>query len=706
MLPRLVAAALVTVLAGPVVSQDLPALRSHDAAIIDTSTATNAQARMDDADTALALSADGALLYGASPLKMDGYQYCSQAIALAEKGELRQSVRAASQALYLAQQSKDDELLARAYRDLAIVYGYGGDYDKAIAFAKAALSHPVKDPTQIVGPAHKVLGDAAARQGDYNAAVAEYQLAMTGSSDHYRPLVQISLANALISQGDMAGARKQIDSLKSMPIDPTLASPLKRTEAKLLLAENKPADALILYRQLETTAAGSDAGYQRFWAEDGIARSQLALGDKAQAVSTWTQSLDGLDQVRAQFHSEEFKMGLFSDVQTVFEQVIDLDSQMGDSAAAFDLSERSRARALLDEVRDRAKLQSGVASTVPLATLQKQLRPDERVIEFHALPERLLVWVVGNDSIREQSYPIPRKDLVRLVDAFRQSIITGRRSAVGAADQLGELLIKPLNLLADVRLIVVPNGPLHYLPFQALRLDGHYLVETHPIAVTPSISIAMQLIGRGSVVQRTLTAFGNPDVAPQYALPGSEAEVHALAAAFPGTRLFLHGDATKTRFEENAGTTSLIHVAAHAQADTIDPLYSRILLASENGKVDFLEAHEVLGLNLDKVSLVTLSACESGLGRVADGDEVLGFTRSFLAAGASGLIVSLWPVSDDATKLLMSTLYAELAKGTDVQVAMQRAQLAVLHTKGMDHPFFWAPFNVIGDWRLTVETKP
>lgn len=705
-LVRLATAAMLAAAAVSAAAQELPALRSHDAAVIDTSPALNAQARMDDADTALALSADGALLYGNSTVKMDGYQYCSQAIALSEKGELRQSVRAASQALYIAQQSKDTELLARAYRDLAIVYGYGGDFDKATAFANEALKHPVKDPTQIVGPAHKVLGDAASRQGDYNNAVAEYRLALAGSSDHYRPLVQLSLANALIGQGDLAGARKELDTLKAAPAEPIIAIELKRTDAKLLLAEKKPDDALVLYRQLEMAAAGSDAGYQRFWAQDGIARSQLALGDKTQAAATWTQALDGLDQVRAQFRSEEFKMGLFSDVQTVFEQAIDLYSQMGNSSAAFDLSERSRARALLDEIRDRAKIQPGVASSVPLAVVQKQLHPDERIIEFHDLPARLLVWVVSNDGIHEQSYPIPRKDLVRLVDAFRQSIIDGRRSAVGAADQLGELLIKPLNLPRNARLIVVPSGPMYYLPFQALRLDGHYLIEQHPLSVTPSISIAMQLIRRGTVVHGSLTAFGNPDVAPQYALPGSEAEVKALAAVFPGTQLFMHADATKTRFEENAGKTSLIHVAAHAQADTIDPLYSRILLASENGKVNFLEAHEVLGLNLDKVSLVTLSACESGLGRVADGDEVLGFTRSFLAAGASGLIVSLWPVSDDATKLLMSTLYDELAKGSDVQVAMQRAQLAVLRSKGMDHPFFWAPFNVIGDWRLTVGAAP
>uniref|UniRef100_UPI001BD46F9D CHAT domain-containing protein n=1 Tax=Variovorax sp. dw_954 TaxID=2720078 RepID=UPI001BD46F9D len=94
--------------------------------------------------------------------------------------------------------------------------------------------------------------------------------------------------------------------------------------------------------------------------------------------------------------------------------------------------------------------------------------------------------------------------------------------------------------------------------------------------------------------------------------------------------------------------------------------------------------------------------CESGLGRVATGDEVLGFTRSFLSAGTSSLISSLWSVSDDATEVLMTTLYAELAKGRDIQRAMQAGQLAVLKNPSMSHPFFWAPFNLIGNWRLTV----
>jgi CHAT domain-containing protein len=112
----------------------------------------------------------------------------------------------------------------------------------------------------------------------------------------------------------------------------------------------------------------------------------------------------------------------------------------------------------------------------------------------------------------------------------------------------------------------------------------------------------------------------------------------------------------------------------------------------------------VYGMNLDKVSLVTLSACESGLGRIARGDEIMGFTRSFLTAGASGLLVSLWPVADDSTEMLMTTLYGELAKGKPAAAAMQSAQVAVLKRPRFAHPFFWAPFDLVGNWRLQINS--
>ena len=659
------------------------------------------QARLADTDTLLALSNDGAVLYGQDSPKLSGYQYCSQAVALAEAGEFRQSVRAASKALHLANTTRDPNLLAMANRDLAIVYSYSGQLEKAEEFAREALKHEARDPKLVVGPANKVIGDVQTRRGDYAGAVATYEIALANSSQRYAPLVQSSLVNALIESGDTSRARQLLGTLPT-PREAPLAAQLERTRARLLLAENKPAEARDLYMQLTTRAVGTDSGYYRLWAWDGVARSELALGQKQAAADAVGRALGSVDAVRAKFRSEEFKMGLFSDLQSVFERGVGLYSDVGDSRQAFELSERSRSRALLDAVRGRARLHSEAAATVDLATLQRTLAPDERVLQFHALPDRLQAWVVSPTGIEAKSIAIKRDDLVELVETFRNSVVRGRRAAIGNADKLGAALIGPLGLKAGERLVIVPHGPLHYLPFQALRVDGRYLMETHPVSVAPSMSIAVQLAQRSPRAEAVLTAFGNPRIEDKYDLPGAEAEVRQLARLFPRNSVYMGAAATKTQFRDVAARAPLMHVAAHAEADQVDPLYSRILLANEDGKQNFLEAHEILGLPMQGSALVTLSACESGLGRVAQGDEVLGFTRSFLSAGTGSLISSLWPVSDDATAILMGTLYAELAKGRDIQQAMQAGQLAVLKEPRMSHPFFWAPFNLIGNWRLKV----
>ncbi|MCD9027919.1 CHAT domain-containing protein [Luteimonas sp. BDR2-5] len=677
----------------------LQARDTDDVSTRQRASSTAAAARMHDADTALQLSSEGSLLYQQEEVKLDGYQYCSQAIALAEAGEFRASVRAASKALHLGEQTGNSDLIAKANRDLAIAYSYSGNLDKAEEFARKALQHEARDPAMVVGPAYKIIGDVQQRRGDYADAVRSYETAAAGSSERYRPLVQTSLVNALIHAGDVGRARAQFDAMPA-PEDPGLRNQFQRTGAALLLAEGRPGEARDRYLALVADSSGSDAAYQRMWALEGLARSELALDDPEAAARALGLAIDSLDEVRARFRSEEFKMGLFSDVQRIFEDAVDLNSRLGHPQRAFAYSERSRARALLDEVRDRGTLSTQATDLVDLAALQAMLQADERVVEFHALDDRLLAWVVSPDGIREVAYPLPRASLDALVEAFRDSIVAGRRSAVDGAAQVGDALIAPLALEPGTRLIIVPHGPLHYLPFQALRPNGDYLIRQHPVSVTPSISIAVQLVARGSQVDPRLIAFGNPDVAPDMALPASEDEVRKLAALFPQSTTYLNAAATKSRFRASAGSARLLHVAAHAEADRVDPLYSRILLANENGRQNFLEAHEVLALDLDDVALVTLSACESGLGRVASGDEVLGFSRAFLSAGSSSLILSLWPVADDATEILMTTLYGELARGTDLQTAMQHAQLALLDRPEFEHPFFWAPFNVIGNWRL------
>ena len=661
--------------------------------------------RLEDADTALSLAAEGAALYEREAVKLDGYAYCSQAVELAEKGEFRESTRAASKALHVALQTGNTDLLGKAYRDLAIAFSYAGQLERAEQFANLSLKYPGVDPTQVNGPSRKVLGDVRTRQKRFAEAIALYDQARTESSARFRPLVDTSLANALILSGDLTRARSTLDALAE-PGDPSQQAQLQRTRGRLLLAENKPAEALVLYQQLANAPVNGDEGFYRAWALDGISKSEAALGNEAQAAQALDQAIDVFDKARAKFRSDEFKMGLFSDLQVVFERAIGMHSRLGQPAKAFDISERSRARALLDAVAGRAEVGNGEAVALDAATLQAMLKADEVVVAYHALPDRLVAWVLSSEGVREATLPVAvkRADLARLVDAYRDALIN-LKPATDVGDKIGTLLLAPLDIPAGKRIIIVPHGPLHYLPFQALRLDGQYLIERNPISIAPSISIAARLAERTPTVAAQLVAFGNPTINPDVAdpLPGAEREVHALSQQFPGATLFFKEQANKTNFQGSAPTARLLHVAAHAVADTLDPLHSKVLLADENGQPNYLEAKDVMVMDLKGTALIALSACESGLGRVEDGDEVLGFTRSFLSAGTSTLLASLWPVSDAATETLMTTLYDDLAKGEQVQDAMRDAQRAVLANPETAHPFFWAPFNLIGNWRLKVQ---
>lgn len=661
--------------------------------------------RLDDADTALSMAAEGAALYEREAVKLDGYAYCSQAVELAEKGEFRESARAASKALHVALQTGNTDLLGKAYRDLAIAFSYAGQLERAEQFATLALKYPGLDPTQVNGPARKVLGDVRTRQRRYDEAIAAYDQARGESSARFRPLVDASLANALILSGDLVRARSVVEALPE-PQDVAQKAQLQRTRGRLLLAENKPAEALALYQQLAGTAVPDDQGFYRAWALDGVSRSEQALGHDTDAANALDQAIGEFDKARAKFRSDEFKMGLFSDLQSVFERAIDLHSRLGQAGQAFDISERSRSRALLDAVAGRVEINQGDVSALDAASLQAMLRPDEVVVAYHTLPDRLLAWVLSSDGVREVKFPVtlPRADLARLVDAYRDALIRVSPNAAAVSDKIGQLLLAPLGVPAGKRLVIIPHGPLHYLPFQALRLDGQYLIERNPISIAPSISVAIRLAQHTPKVAPQLLAFGNPAINPEVAdpLPGAEREVRELAQEFPGATLFFREQANKENFMTNAPQARLVHIAAHAMADTLDPLHSKVLLADENGQPNYLEAKDVLGMHLGNVAMVALSACESGLGRVEDGDEVLGFTRSFLSAGTSTLLASLWPVSDAATEKLMTTLYADLAKGVEVQDAMRDAQRAVLANPETAHPYYWAPFNLIGNWRLQV----
>jgi len=688
-----------------VASGPQPAASTSDESL--TPAARQAEARVRDAETIATLSQEGRLLLARDQVKLDGYAYCSMSVAAAERGDFRESIEAASRALVVARQTDNANLAALSRRDLAIAYSYAGDLDDAEKYAREAIAAGGKNPQQVLAPAHKVLGDIAARRGDANAALVEYHAALDSASPRYRPLVLLSITNAQIANGDAAGARATFDETRGLT-DSLLAPLRKRIEGNLLLAENNPRGALDAFAA-SAEKGGSDASYDNLWAHEGMGRAYLAMGKRKEARDAWLAALDDSESIRARFRSDEFKTGLFSDVQTVFEETIALVVDDGDYPLGWTLSERSRSRALLDVVRNRLASNVDEAQlngrTLSLDEVRGTLKPGEAIVEFHGLPDRMIAWVVRADGLQGFTLPIKRRDMTLAVTDFRNAIIRGRPQALTYGAKLDALLIQPIGVRPNERLVIVPNGSLHYMPFQALRDPQGFLIQRHALALAPSASVAVQLVRRQQRIASNLVAFGNPRIAPEFDLPGAEAEVRAIGPLFARNETFVRGDVTRKAFSDNAPEGRIVHVATHAQADTIDPLHSRVLFAPATQPADGPDpmlAEDIYNLKFDSVALVTLSACETALGRIARGDEIMGFTRAFFYAGASALLVSMWPVADESTALTMRTFYGSLTKGEEAIDAMRDAQLAVLSNSRFAHPFYWAPFDLMGNWRLSV----
>jgi CHAT domain-containing protein len=169
-----------------------------------------------------------------------------------------------------------------------------------------------------------------------------------------------------------------------------------------------------------------------------------------------------------------------------------------------------------------------------------------------------------------------------------------------------------------------------------------------------------------------------------------EQEAHEVARVF-GINAVVGKDATRDRFRECLSGNHIVHFSGHGSFHAANPLSSALQLSD-----GVITAREIMESKID-ADLVTLSACESGMNRMTDGDDIIGFARAFFHAGASSLIASLWRVEAESTKTLMGAFYSELVSGASKRSALQSAQSQLLQDK--EDPYYWAPFLLFGDWK-------
>lgn len=494
-------------------------------------------------------------------------------------------------------------------------------------------------------------------------------------------------------------------------------------------------------------------GFSEIYAASNYERGRIARleGDLEGAAEYFEKSLNEIEKQRSSVNTEAGRIGFAGDNQLVYWDAVETLLELGRPTEAFSYAERAKSRALVDMLAekssfgsvggDRNKLANSIveslkksdrdaqlytkqdfqvlsrgarsanASTLEtvipdkelaslvtvtstgLTELQAQLQDDETLIEYYGSGDSLVAFVVHQSDLSVVS--LDGTSLSEDIALFREELRDpGNDDFAYYSEKLYATLIQPLlGKLTTRQLVIVPHGALHYLPFSALGAERQQLVQGYSYRIIPSASV-LNFLQQKERAQEGLLVFGNPDLDdPELDLPFAEDEAKAIAASHPSAKMLTRKEATETQLRRVAQNHRQLHIASHGVFDAAVPLNSRLLLAADQSNDGNLTVSELYEMELD-ADIVILSACETGLGDVANGDDVVGFSRGFFFAGARTIVSSLWQVDDYATMQLMLKFYEEV----ETKPAREALQLAQQHLidEGYTHPFYWSAFQVSG----------
>jgi len=331
-----------------------------------------------------------------------------------------------------------------------------------------------------------------------------------------------------------------------------------------------------------------------------------------------------------------------------------------------------------------------------LADIQPLLDTDTTLIGYFVTAKRTLAFIVTRDRFDSVALEASEELLKKRIDAIFYFEDIGNPHPK-CLQELYQLLIAPLKCKINTNCLAIAlHGVLHYLPFAALSDGEKYLIDNYQISTLPSSSVLRFLPEKRSATPDILLALGNPKTPEGMRdLRHAEAEVEIIAQLY-GAKALIGEAATETAFIEQAPKAGIIHIAAHAEYNRINPLCSTIYLAEDENNDGHLKVHEIYRLNLSSsTTLVVLSGCKTQKGEVSKGDEIVALNRAFLYAGTPSVIASLWSVNDESTSTLMKHFHAHLLSDVTKASALQKAQIET--KKEYPHPFHWAAFVLTGD---------
>jgi CHAT domain-containing protein len=647
-----------------------------------------------------------------------------------------------------------DKALADAYAAVQLLPEARAIYDRVIDMARklGTVSEEARARVQRARVARQQ-GDRAGAEADFALARSLFDRDGNAASVVF---VDLAMASMVLDGGDATGAERAARALVAQLAPAGKRG--WWLEARVLQASAAAAagDLSAARAGFESTLAEAhDVAQVRFACHHGLASLAWRERQEGSARHHLGQAMAQLDDLRAALPGDIFRSAVAASGEALHDLLVRIAVDSGQPAqAVWQAIERGHARALahagdqrgddggtaslqraalqwtrerqrealargdnargalleaqaleqeqaLLEAHRRALLEappavtSAPAEAVPAPGV---VRAGQAIVVYHRLAERLVACVATAAGV--SSFVVDATGLDARLDALRLQLDTLRLP--GAAQRHGAVLLQrsrahlqalhtmlwaPLEaaLAGCRRVVVVPHERLHYVPFAALHDGSRWLVDELDISLAPSAGLALRALAGTPRAPRSVLAVGRGAAGLQHV----HAEAAEVAAAFAGaSTLLLGAQATGAHLRAAAPSADVVHLACHGVFRADNPMFSALELS--DGPFTLFDAQQ-LGW---RASLVTLSACETGVSRVAPGNEAIGLVRGFLLAGAAGVVASLWAVDDAATAALMRSFYARLRAGDGAAAALGAAQREMAGAGA--HPFHWAAFALHG----------
>lgn len=397
---------------------------------------------------------------------------------------------------------------------------------------------------------------------------------------------------------------------------------------------------------------------------------------------------------------EPEKVYFMQDKSAAYHGLIKLFVEANKPEQALAVSEKLKSRVLREKLQSRASkiLSDDVSSQIP------NLPADAAVISYVLADNQCFAFILkANEKPKVVALPVGAAELRGQIKRYRESILTFSPTFKADARTLYESLLKAADgdIAKAKHLIIVPDGALWELPFQALiTASNKYLVEEREISYAPSLGVlsASKLPTISKTNQKKFAAFANSTRKDSAALPEAEREANGIGKLYATSTIFVKAAATEKRVKTEAAQAKVLHLAVHGKMNQTDPFESALLFTPEASDDGRLTVSEILQMNLPN-SLVVLSSCDTSNGQVLSGEGLLSLSWAFLASGGKSVVAAQWAVEEKTTADLMLNFHRALNGNVNESAnALRAAQLeAMKRPAPFNHPFYWSAFVAVED---------